>query len=53
MVVRMATRTGGAGGYQHWKAYKARGEKNALRRGAQVPAFRGIYGAAKAAAGDG
>jgi UbiD family decarboxylase len=27
MVVRMATRTGGAGGYQHWKAYKARGEK--------------------------
>jgi UbiD family decarboxylase len=27
MVVRMATRAGGAGGYQHWKAYKARGEK--------------------------
>lgn len=27
MVVRMATRTGGAGGYQHWKKYRARGEK--------------------------
>jgi len=27
LVVRMATRVGGAGGYQHWKKYKARGEK--------------------------
>jgi UbiD family decarboxylase len=26
MVVRMATRSGGAGGYQHWQQYKARGE---------------------------
>ena len=27
LVVRMATRVGGAGGYQHWQKYKARGEK--------------------------
>ncbi len=27
LVVRMATRVGGAGGYQHWRKYKARGEK--------------------------
>jgi UbiD family decarboxylase len=27
LVVRMATRTGGAGGYVHWKKYKAKGEK--------------------------
>jgi 4-hydroxy-3-polyprenylbenzoate decarboxylase len=27
MVVRMATRTGGAGGYQHYKKYKQRGER--------------------------
>ena len=27
LVVRMATRVGGAGGYRHWKKYKARGEK--------------------------
>ena len=27
LVVRMATRVGGAGGYQHWKKCKARGEK--------------------------
>jgi UbiD family decarboxylase len=26
MVVRMATRSGGAGGYLHWQKYKARGE---------------------------
>ncbi len=26
MVVRMATRSGGAGGYQHWLKYKARGQ---------------------------
>jgi 4-hydroxy-3-polyprenylbenzoate decarboxylase len=27
LVVRMATRIGGAGGYQHWQKYKKRGEK--------------------------
>ena len=27
LVVRMATRVGGAGGYLHWQKYKARGEK--------------------------
>jgi len=27
MVIRMATRVGGAGGYAHWQKYKARGEK--------------------------
>lgn len=27
LVVRMATRVGGAGGYQHWQKYKARGEE--------------------------
>ncbi len=27
LVVRMATRVGGAGGYRHWLKYKARGEK--------------------------
>ena len=27
LVVRMATRIGGAEGYRHWKQYKARGEK--------------------------
>ena len=27
MAVRMATRSGGAGGYPHWRKYKARGEK--------------------------
>ncbi|MEE2971111.1 MAG: UbiD family decarboxylase [Pseudomonadota bacterium] len=27
LVVRMATRVGGAGGYQHWRKHKARGEK--------------------------
>jgi 4-hydroxy-3-polyprenylbenzoate decarboxylase len=27
LVVRMATRVGGAGGYQHWKKYKERGEQ--------------------------
>ena len=27
MAVRMATRSGGAGGYPHWLKYKARGEK--------------------------
>lgn len=27
LVVRMATRTGGAGGYLHWQKYKQRGEK--------------------------
>lgn len=27
LVVRMATRSGGAGGYPHWQKYRARGEK--------------------------
>jgi UbiD family decarboxylase len=27
MVIRMATRVGGAGGYAHWQKYKERGEK--------------------------
>jgi 4-hydroxy-3-polyprenylbenzoate decarboxylase len=27
LVVRMATRVGGAGGYQHWRKYKERGEE--------------------------
>ncbi len=27
LVVRMATRNGGAGGYPHWEKYRARGEK--------------------------
>lgn len=27
LVVRMATRSGGAGGYPHWEKYRARGEK--------------------------
>ena len=27
LAVRMATRSGGAGGYPHWEKYKARGEK--------------------------
>ncbi len=27
LVVRMATRVGGAGGYQHWQKYKERGEE--------------------------
>ena len=27
MAVRMATRSGGAGGYPHWQKYKAKGEK--------------------------
>ena len=27
LVVRMATRVGGAEGYMHWKTHKARGEK--------------------------
>ena len=49
LVVRMATRVGGAGGYQHYLKYQKRGEADAVRDRARLPALRRLHGAAEAA----
>ena len=50
LVVRMATRVGGAGGYQHYLKYQKRGDKtDAVRHRARLPALRRVHGPAEAA----
>ena len=49
LVVRMATRVGGAGGYQHYLKYQKRGETDALRHRARLPALCRLHGPAEAA----
>ena len=50
LVVRMATRVGGAGGYQHYlEAPAARRQDDAVRDRARLPAVRRLHGAAEAA----
>ncbi len=50
LVVRMATRVGGAGGYLHYLKYQKLGKKDdALRDRARLPALCRLHGAAEAA----